>query len=57
MLFLVAALLLLGVLVGTAAHLPVPVTIAAAVAISCWLLVFAIRERRHHTTKTGGASR
>ncbi|WP_050502980.1 hypothetical protein [Streptomyces monomycini] len=57
MLFLVAALLLLGVLVGTAAHLPVPVTIIAAVAISCWLLVFFIRERRHHTDKSEGVSR
>lgn len=57
MLFLVAALLLLGILVGTAAHLPVPVTIIAAVAISCWLLVFFVRERRHHSDKTEGASR
>ncbi|CAM5627502.1 MULTISPECIES: hypothetical protein [Streptomyces] len=57
MLFLVAALLLLGIVVGTAAHLPVPVTIIAAVAIGCWLLVFTIRERRHHTTHTEGASR
>ncbi|MFH8567213.1 hypothetical protein QOM21_21120 [Streptomyces sp. Pv4-95] len=54
MLFLVAALLLLGVLLGTAAHLPVPVALAAAAAIAGWLLIFAIREHRH---KAGGTTR
>ncbi|UNO41493.1 hypothetical protein [Streptomyces sp. MST-110588] len=54
MLFLVAALLLFGVLLGTAAHLPVPVTLLAAAAVVLWLVVFFVRERRH----TGeGASR
>ncbi|MEU5577337.1 MULTISPECIES: hypothetical protein [Streptomyces] len=50
MLFLVAALLLLGVAMGSVAHLPPPVTLAAAVVIGVWLAVFAIRERhtRHH---------
>ncbi|WP_171904129.1 hypothetical protein [Streptomyces abyssalis] len=48
MLFIVAAFLLLGLLVGTAAHIPVPATLAAAAAIGAWLLVFAIRERKHH---------
>ncbi|GGX78045.1 hypothetical protein [Streptomyces hiroshimensis] len=46
MIFLVAAVLLLGVLVGAAAHLALPVVIPAAAAIALWLLVFAIRERR-----------
>ncbi|CAM5512607.1 hypothetical protein SABIM44S_03397 [Streptomyces abikoensis] len=46
MIFLVAAVLLLGVLVGAAAHLPLPVLIPAATAIALWLLVFAVRERR-----------
>ncbi|UQA94854.1 hypothetical protein [Streptomyces halobius] len=48
MLFLVAALLLMGIMLGTAAHLPLPVTLVAAAAIAGWLLVFAIRERRHN---------
>jgi hypothetical protein len=49
MLFLVAALLLLGVLVGAAAHLPLPVTLIAAAAIGGWLLVFGVRERAGHS--------
>lgn len=48
MIFLVAAFLLLGVLVGPAAHLPTSATLAAAAVIGVWLLVFAVRERRHH---------
>lgn len=46
MIFLVAAFLILGAFVGTAAHLPLPVTAAAATVIGAWLLIFAIRERR-----------
>lgn len=45
MIFLVAALLLMGVLLGTAAHAPVEVTLVAAVAIGTWLLAFFVRER------------
>ncbi|WP_187645731.1 hypothetical protein [Streptomyces sp. TRM49041] len=45
MLFLVAALLLLGTVLGTAAFVPLPVTAAGATAIAAWLLVFAARER------------
>ncbi|MFD7748118.1 hypothetical protein ACFV2V_17290 [Streptomyces sp. NPDC059698] len=45
MLVLVAALLLLGILLGTVAHLPLPLSLAAAAVIGCWLLVFAVRER------------
>lgn len=47
MIFLVAAMLLLGMFVGTAAHLPLPATLAAATVIGAWLLVFAARERKH----------
>ncbi|MEV0368373.1 hypothetical protein AB0I10_00820 [Streptomyces sp. NPDC050636] len=54
MLFLVAALLLMGIMLGTAAHLPLPLTLIAAAVIACWLLVFSLRERRHNTE---GASR
>ncbi|MEU9981135.1 hypothetical protein [Streptomyces sp. NPDC050856] len=49
MLFVVAALLVLGVVLGAVAHVPVPVSVVAAAAIGAWLLVFAVRER--HTTR------
>ncbi|MFH8683935.1 small hydrophobic membrane protein [Streptomyces lydicus] len=52
MLFLVAALLLMGIALGTAAHLPVPVTLLAAAVIAGWLLVFFLRERRHRSEVT-----
>ncbi|WP_093798893.1 hypothetical protein [Streptomyces sp. Wb2n-11] len=45
MFVLVAALLLLGVLVGSVAHVPVPASLVAAGLIGLWLLVFAARER------------
>ncbi|MFJ6570767.1 hypothetical protein ACIQNU_25460 [Streptomyces sp. NPDC091292] len=45
MLFLVAALLLLGTVLGTVAHAPLPVTFAGAALIGVWLTVFAVRER------------
>ncbi|MFF4604418.1 hypothetical protein ACFY12_17035 [Streptomyces sp. NPDC001339] len=50
MLFLVAALVLLGIVLGAAAHLPLSATLVAAAAISGWLLVFSLRElrARHH---------
>ncbi|MCX4988292.1 hypothetical protein OHB05_28340 [Streptomyces sp. NBC_00638] len=54
MLFLVAALLLLGVVMGSVAHAPLPVTLVAAAVIGVWLVVFALRERntrrRHPST-------
>ncbi|WP_179120154.1 hypothetical protein [Streptomyces tsukubensis] len=53
MLFLVAALLLLGVALGTVAHTPLPVSLIAALVIGCWLLVFALRER-HGRKRHGG---
>jgi len=43
---LAAALLLLGILLGPVAHLPVPVSLVAAAVIGGWLLAFAVRERR-----------
>ncbi|MEX2973031.1 hypothetical protein [Streptomyces sp. C184] len=52
MLFLVAALLLMGIMLGTAAHLPLPVTLVAATVIAGWLLVFFLRERRHQDEVT-----
>ncbi|MGA4839472.1 hypothetical protein [Streptomyces sp. G45] len=45
MLFLVAALLLLGIAMGTVAHVPPTVSLVAALVIGVWLLVFAVRER------------
>ncbi|MFK4099122.1 hypothetical protein ACI2L1_03345 [Streptomyces sp. NPDC019531] len=45
MLFLVAALMLLGVVLGTVAHAPFTFTAVAATVIAAWLGVFAIRER------------
>ncbi|WP_030380170.1 MULTISPECIES: hypothetical protein [unclassified Streptomyces] len=53
MLLLVAALLLLGTVLGTVAHAPLPVTLVAAGVIALWLAVFAVRERygrRRHTS-------
>ncbi|MFG2310438.1 hypothetical protein ACGFS9_17465 [Streptomyces sp. NPDC048566] len=51
MLFLVAALLLLGVVVGAAAHLPLPVTLVAAAVIGCWLLFYGLRSHRGTTSR------
>ncbi|MFJ4469303.1 hypothetical protein ACIP2X_17665 [Streptomyces sp. NPDC089424] len=45
MLFLVAALLLLGVVMGTVAHAPIGFTLVTAAVIAVWLGVFTLRER------------
>ncbi|WP_326634534.1 MULTISPECIES: hypothetical protein [unclassified Streptomyces] len=45
MIILVAALLLLGVVLGAVVQIPLPLTLAFAAAIGCWLLIFAVRER------------
>ncbi|MET8171006.1 hypothetical protein [Streptomyces clavifer] len=45
MLVLIAALLLLGVVLGAVAHLPLPLTLAAAAVIGLWLALFGLRER------------
>jgi hypothetical protein len=53
MLFLVAALLLLGTVLGTVAHAPLSFTLVTAAVIAVWLAVFALRERhgrRRHTS-------
>ncbi|WP_406529765.1 hypothetical protein [Streptomyces sp. I8-5] len=45
MIVLVVALLLLGVVLGAVAQIPLPLSLVCAAAIGCWLLVFAVRER------------
>ncbi|MFD7665857.1 hypothetical protein [Streptomyces sp. NPDC059788] len=44
MLLLDLTVLLSGILIGTVAHLSVPVAIAAGAAVSAVLLAFAVRE-------------
>ncbi|MDF3302440.1 hypothetical protein [Streptomyces tropicalis] len=44
MLFLVAALLLLGIVLGAVAHAPLGFTLVAGAVIAAWLAVFAVRE-------------
>ncbi|MFI1565602.1 hypothetical protein ACH4ZX_21560 [Streptomyces sp. NPDC020490] len=51
MLFLVAAFMLLGVVLGTVAHAPLTVSAVAAAGIAVWLGVFAVRER-HNRRRT-----
>ncbi|MER7663546.1 MULTISPECIES: hypothetical protein [unclassified Streptomyces] len=46
MIALVAALLLLGILLGAVAQLPLSASFVACAVIGVWLLVFAVRERR-----------
>ncbi|WP_327369997.1 hypothetical protein [Streptomyces sp. NBC_01217] len=45
MIVLVATLLLLGVVLGAVVQIPLPVSLALAAVIACWLLIFAVRER------------
>jgi hypothetical protein len=45
MLFLVAALMLFGVVLGTVAHAPLSVSAVLAAVSAVWLGVFALRER------------
>lgn len=51
MLFLVAALLLFGVVLGTVAHAPLGFSLVAAAVIAGWLGIFALRER--HARRRG----
>ncbi|MEV0302154.1 hypothetical protein [Streptomyces prasinus] len=53
MLFLVAALLLMGVVLGTVAHAPLAVSAAGGAVIAVWLTVFALRERHDRTHREG----
>ncbi|MFK4148739.1 hypothetical protein [Streptomyces sp. NPDC004065] len=46
MVFLVAALLLLAVVLGSVAYLPWPVTVVLGAVVVVWLAVFTVRERR-----------
>ncbi|NJP51768.1 hypothetical protein HCJ93_17280 [Streptomyces sp. SBST2-5] len=55
MLFIVAALLLLGFVLGTVAHAPLSFSAAAAVVIAAWLGIFALRER--HGRRRGTQAR
>ncbi|WP_371481825.1 hypothetical protein [Kitasatospora sp. NBC_00315] len=41
---LLAALVAMGILIGAAAHTPLPVFLLAAAAIAAWLLAFGARE-------------
>lgn len=52
MLFLVAALLLLGVVLGTVAHVPLHVSLVAATVIATWPADFAYGERHARRTRT-----
>ncbi|MGX1027953.1 hypothetical protein [Streptomyces sp. SAI-097] len=54
MLFLVVALLLLGVVLGAIAHAPLTFSAAAGLVIAVWLGVFALRER--HGRRRSGTS-
>ncbi|MBT2406609.1 MULTISPECIES: hypothetical protein [unclassified Streptomyces] len=54
MLFLIAALMLLGVVLGTVAHVAAPVSLGATAAIAGWLLLFAVRERHAQTRRGTG---
>ena len=46
MIVLVAALLLMGIMLGAVVQLPASVSLVAGTVIGCWLIVFAVRERR-----------
>ncbi|MFI2368880.1 hypothetical protein [Streptomyces sp. NPDC018833] len=46
MIVLVAALLLMGVMLGAVVQLPASVSLVAGAVIGCWLLAFAVRELR-----------
>ncbi|MEU6081615.1 hypothetical protein [Streptomyces sp. NPDC047108] len=48
MLFLVAALMLLGVVLGAVAHVPAPVALTAAAVILGWLAFYGVRKRAAH---------
>lgn len=43
---IVAALLVLGIMLGAVVQLPASVSLVAGTAIGCWLIAFALRERR-----------
>ena len=51
-LFIVAALLLLGVVLGTVAHAPLTFSVAVGAVIAVWLGIFALRELHGHDRGT-----
>lgn len=53
MVLLVVVFLLLGVLVGAVAHLPLPVSLFAGTVIGGWLTAFLARERRAERREEG----
>ena len=52
MLFLVAALLLMGVVLGAVAHAPLTFSVAVGAVIAVWLGIFALRELHGHDRGT-----
>ncbi|WP_187283205.1 hypothetical protein [Streptomyces sp. t39] len=46
MIVLVAALLVMGIMLGAVVQLPASVSLVAGALIGCWLIAFAVRERR-----------
>ncbi|MFJ6073050.1 hypothetical protein ACIQFU_19735 [Streptomyces sp. NPDC093065] len=52
MLFLVVALLLLGLVMGTVAHASLTFSLAAGLVIAVWLGIFALRERHGRRRST-----
>ncbi|QNP65430.1 hypothetical protein [Streptomyces genisteinicus] len=46
MIILVAALLVMGIMLGAVVQLPASASLVAGTVIGCWLIVFAVRERR-----------
>ncbi|MFJ6917641.1 hypothetical protein ACIQUX_27290 [Streptomyces sp. NPDC101133] len=52
MLFLVVALLILGLVMGTVAHAPLTFSVAAGLVIAAWLGIFALRERHGRRRST-----
>ncbi len=53
MVSLVVALMLLGILLGAVAHIPVFVSVLAGSVIGCWLIVFLVREQLAGRKKAG----
>ncbi|GAB2878729.1 hypothetical protein [Streptomyces mayteni] len=53
MLFLVVAVAVFGILLGTAAHIPPAASLAAGAVIGGYLVALALRERRRVAAATG----
>lgn len=45
MIVLIAAVLLLGIVLGAVVQIPLALSLTLGALIGCWLLVFAVRER------------